>query len=156
MRCLLNITFDGSQYNTYQYHNYSETTQLPYPDNQFVSQILGTQLCNIIDRDLANLPRNLYIGYLLKLTDKSEKELNAYRIVLFQWATKIDTCTKGRLIVRRGSKRNPAHHLIASDCFILKMFIRIDTSSEIDSIFSKAKQLNYSHVKQESSRITSI
>ena len=142
--------YDRRQYNEYQDHTYSEPMQLPYPDNEFDSQIPGTQLCNIIDRDLANLPRDLYISKLLKLTNQCDNELNAYRNILFQRATQLDGCPKGRLIVRRGSKRNPAYHLLASDCFILNMFLLGDQSTEIESIFSKAKNLNFSNVKPES------
>lgn len=92
----------------------------------------------ILDSKLSNLNRDEYIATLIRLTHQSESDLLTYRDVLLRRARQFQECPSGRLIQRRGSRRNPAFVMLAEDCYVLHSFLLGD-SSEIHTIFSKAK-----------------
>ena len=105
------------------------------------SQIPGAQQSCILDNELSSLNRQEYMDTLLRITKGSEIDLNTYRDILWRRANTCADPPNGRLINRRGSRKNPAIIRIAQDCYIINMFIHGD-KSEIDSICSKTRYLD--------------
>lgn len=110
--------------------------------NPNLSQITSAQPCCILDKKLENLPRAQYIDTLLKLTKSSETEIASYRNYLFEQIRQFEDCPKGRLISRRGSRRNPTHSMLASDCYVQNMLMK-DEQCDIETIFSKSRPLTF-------------
>ena len=92
---------------------------------------------NAYERELQNLPKDLYIEKLMSLMDHSETDLLAYRDTLHRMAKTKPECPNGKLITRRGSRKNTATYKIANDCYILKIFLEGD-KSKIETIFSRS------------------
>lgn len=112
------VSQDGQEY------NYSQI-----PPNQEIYEQL--------DQALINQPRDIYIEKLIEQTQENEGYLECYRRLLYDRACTIEGFPRGRLISRRDTSKSKSTSKLASDCFIIQMFIAGD-HSEIDSIFSKS------------------
>jgi hypothetical protein len=103
-----------------------------------ISQVPNQDYIRRLDKELVNLPRDMYIEKLLEVAHDSEDIVTWYRSVLFSRARSFPGCPAGYLVVRKN--RNGVSSLLkyARDCYSLAIFLKGDPC-EIDSIFSKKK-----------------
>jgi hypothetical protein len=91
-----------------------------------------------LDARLQNLPKDLYIEKLLELCSHNENMISWYRNTLCARARTQNSCPKGNLINRKGTKNSSIAQKYAKDCHTLYMFTQGDTSG-IAYVFDKQK-----------------
>jgi hypothetical protein len=106
---------------------------------EFTSQIPGTKFSCVLDRDLLNLPRDLYVSKLLRLTHESDTDLSSYRDLLLRRARTIEGCPTGKIVTRRGSRKEPMNIKLANDCYVIDSFIKGERDVEFEGLFTKTK-----------------
>lgn len=69
-------------------------SQLPIIENESIS---NAEYINLIDSQLQNLPKEIYVNELLELLDDDENKVMWYRNVLYSRAKTLPDCPPGRL-----------------------------------------------------------
>lgn len=103
------------------------------------SQIpLNQEFYEHLDQILLNQPKEIYLEKLIEETRDNEGHLEWYRRMLYDRASTIEGFPHGKLIARRDTPKSKSTQKLASDCFIIQMFISGD-DTEIETVFSKSK-----------------
>lgn len=76
-------------------------SQLPIIENESLS---NAEYINLIDSQLQNLPKEIYVNKLLELLDDDENKVMWYRNVLYSRAKTLPDCPPGGLISRQTDK----------------------------------------------------
>lgn len=145
--------------NKYDISNHS------YPDNSFVDPDSYPQCgqnisdepytaCKLdsivydrIDNDLYNLPKEIYISSILKMTDNCEETLSHYRHELAARPRQCENPPVGVLKDRRKSMKYSVADKYAQDCYTLNQFLS-GNIMEVDDLFKKANNLTNISVSQ--------
>lgn len=91
-----------------------------------------------LDSNLQNLPKELYVGKLLEITNSNEHFIVDYRTYLFSKAKSIHGCPMGNLTARKTTKNNPSVIKYAKDCNALNMFCN-GHDAYLGDVFDKSK-----------------
>lgn len=103
------------------------------------SQIpLNQEFYEHLDQILLNQPKEIYLEKLIEETRDNEGHLEWYRRMLYDRACTIEGFPHGKLIARRDTPKSKSIQKLASDCFIIQMFISGD-DTDIENVFSKSK-----------------
>jgi hypothetical protein len=89
------------------------------------------------DIALSNLTKACFIEKVFELTLRDENQVMAYRSHQAVRAKQVSGCPAGRLMTRKSTDRSNSVSKYVHDCYTLYMFIRGDTSGDIEKVFSR-------------------
>ena len=109
---------------------------------QFDSQPIPNQeFFVLLDNDLCNKPRDLYIDKLIEKTNNCEDTIATYRHILAKRAKQSDKFPCGPLCTRRTTKLETCAKRYANDCFALQEFIYDDDPKHLTDVIAKRRTI---------------
>jgi hypothetical protein len=108
----------------------------PLRDGLCITPLKNTEYDHF-DIQLSNLTKACFIEKLFELTQNDENQVMAYRSHQAVIAKPLDGCPTGRLMTRKSTANSSSVSKYVYDCYTLYMFIRGDTSGDIEKVFSR-------------------
>ncbi|KAK3083869.1 hypothetical protein FSP39_004367 [Pinctada imbricata] len=107
-------------------------------NTQDISLLLQQNEVQLLDNELRNLPKKLYIEKIVHLVNNNEQIIMWYRNILCSRARALHGCPQGNLITRKTTKSRSCVVKYAEDCHILCMFLQ-GVKNNIDELFDKSR-----------------
>ena len=130
------------KWSTIRYGSNLKLTAVKLEENvqEFTSSqiLLNQEFYEHLDQILLNQRKEIYLEKLIEETRDNEGHLEWYRRMLYDRASTIEGFPHGKLIARRDTPNSKSTQKLASDGFIIQMFISGD-DTEIETVFSKSK-----------------
>lgn len=139
----------------YEDKSHLSQSELTLTDQTFVSvhtentdkeEIDSQPICNqefytILDHELRNKPRELFVELLIEKANNCEETIAIYRNILANKARKSEKCPMGPLYTRRTTKMESSAKRYANDCFALQTFIDNKDPKVLTDVIAKRRTL---------------
>ena len=93
----------------------------------------------MLDSELSNKPRDLYVDKLIQRANGCEETIATYRHILAKRARQSDTFPNGPLCARRTTKLETSAKRYANDCFALQSFIYDNDPKHLTDVIVKRR-----------------
>ncbi|KAK3101925.1 hypothetical protein FSP39_007412 [Pinctada imbricata] len=144
---IVNVFVNGGNGVTHELDVSQDTSMAYVPQStqqmNDVSILLQQNEVQLLDNELRDLPKELYIEKIRNLVKDSEQLIMWYRNILCSRSQSIQGCPQGKMITRKTTKRSFSVEKYANDCYILTRFLQGERCN-IEDVFEKTRVVSVS------------
>ena len=143
-----NMTYQNALQSQLEQFENSQADQTLIPEEANINNQLcdsqpipNQEFFTLLEQDLCNKPRDLFVDKLIEKTNNCEDTIATYRHILAKRARQSEKFPSGPLCTRRTTKLETCAKRYANDCFALQEFIYDDDPKHLTDVIAKRRTI---------------